>query len=79
MKAQIQIHLPSQHLHVAAQRFRLRNRKDLKYFENFDSLRDARQYLLDLSQDLEDTELGDDWLSYVSVTAYIVTEKEEMI
>ena len=79
MKAQIQIHLPSQHLHVAAQWFRLRNRKDLKYYENFDSLRDARQYLLDLSQDLEDTELGDDWLSYDSVTAYIVTEKEEML
>lgn len=79
MKAQIQIHLPSQHLSCAAQRFRLRNRKDLKYYENFDSLRDARQYLLDLSQDLEDTELGDDWLSYDSVTAYIVTEKEEMI
>ena len=66
-------------MHVAAQRFRLRNRKDLKYYENFDSLRDARQYLLDLSQDLEDTELGDDWLSYDSVTAYIVTEKEEML
>jgi hypothetical protein len=42
-------------------------------------LKDARQYLLDLSQDLEDTELGDDWLSYDSVTAYIVTEKEEML
>jgi hypothetical protein len=66
-------------LHVAAQRFRLSNRLDLKYFENFDSLKDARQYLLDLSQDLEDTELGDDWLSYDSVTAYIVTEKEEML
>jgi hypothetical protein len=79
MKAQIQIHLRSHHLSCAAARFRLSNRKDLKYYENFDSLRDARQYLLDLSQDLEDTELGDDWLSYDSVTAYIVTEKEEMI
>ena len=79
MKAQIQIHLRSQHLHVAAQRFRLSNRTHLWYYENFDSLRDARQYLLDLSQDLEDTELGDDWLSYDSVTAYIVTEKEEML
>jgi hypothetical protein len=66
-------------LHVAAQRFRLSNRLDLKYYENFDSLKDARQYLLDLSQDLEDTELGDDWLSYDSVIAYIVTEKEEML
>jgi hypothetical protein len=79
MKAQIRIDLQGQHLNVAAQRFRLSNRLDLKYFENFDSLKDARQYLLDLSQDLEDTELGDDWLSYDSVTAYIVTEKEEML
>ena len=79
MKAQIRIDLQGQHLHVAAQRFRLSNRLDLKYFENFDSFKDARQYLLDLSQDLEDTELGDDWLSYDSVTAYIVTEKEEML
>jgi hypothetical protein len=79
MKSQIQIKLQSQHLSNAAARFRLRNRKGLNHFEDFESLADARQYLLDLSNDIEDSELGKDFLTYDSVTAFIVTDKEEML
>lgn len=86
MKAQIQITIPSLHALHSARAFNLEHSREtpaggMKFWQNFETVAEARQHLLDVAMELHNGDPAGNWSKdfcrYDAATAWIVTDKNE--